>query len=1007
MLYVCSASAGSGKTFRLTKEYISLLFKDLNAYRHILAVTFTNKATEEMKDRILSNLSILATRPESSPYYADIAALKDSPFFSSSPVTPDAVARAARGIMERMLNDYSAFSVSTIDKFFQRTMRAFARELGIFGSYTVELDRKAMYDESIDALIDSLGDKENASLLKWLTSLAIDSVEKGGNWNVRDSLKTFGIAVFSEEFRLKSKAFGDRDPLSKKAVDTVIRKSREIISEYEKNIRGLASELSEVIRSCGLDYTDFKGGSRSPFIKVKSLADGSITAIPDSLMSKDGAPVDDFVTAKSPARNAIEAAFERLSMALNRLCAYQRDNIELYSTATIIMPKLYMLGVMSDIRASVASILKERNSVMLDDTNETLSEIIGDSDVPFVYEKMGVRYCNFMLDEFQDTSWLQWNNFLPLISNSQAQGEYSLIVGDVKQSIYRWRSSDWRILAEDVGRCFSDVRKENLVTNWRSRENIVSFNNSFFSWLAGSLDDSTVSEVYSDICQEMPDDRKDRSGGHVEIRFFQKGESEGDEVQSYLVSSVMNLVERGYDYSDITVLVRSNNDGDKSVRVLMEHGIPVISDDSLYLAGSRSVSYIINVLTLLATSQDDQVPDGVLQGGSLYEICESVIDTIDEAEKTADTAHLYSFMDRVNDYMASEGSDLSKFLTWWDSASPSFTIAPPEGRNAVRVMTIHKSKGLDSRAVIVPFMEMPMYMPSVRWVEVDKDDFGEDILVPVALNDDAEISRFSEEYRNERLMSYIDNINVAYVAFTRSIDELIVICKPLTKKFLEGKSAPSRISEYLYAYCSGRTSGMNASDGMTFSMGDACVPDKAAGHAGPQNVVSGYRRNPVSDRLKLALDSADFFGGDDPRSRGTVLHDIMSRISYPEDLDESIRTAVEEGMASEEESVRYRTLISDAIDSVSGTGWFSKEYEVLNEAEIVEPGGGVSRPDRVLVKDGEAVVVDYKFGDREHSHAVQVRRYMRLLERMGYGPVRGYLWYVQAGEIVECSIPLS
>ncbi len=990
MLKVYSASAGSGKTYRLAKEYITRLFRSEYAYRHILAVTFTNKATEEMKSRILKKLYSLAVSKETPEYCEDVA--------SANGLSVPQMTLRAKDILRRMLNDYGAFSVSTIDRFFQRTMRAFARELGLYGSYSVDLDRKAVFFEGIDMVMDSIdGSGKDSELLAWLVDTAMESIADNKDWNVKEILKDSKMDIFSEEFRLKSAGARYGDMFSKDRISVVRRHCAEIVSSFERQASSLAAQALGIIEDASLSPEDFRGKSSSPFKALVGISSGTsyYNKGVSSLLELADAGGEEWTVRTSPRRNEIIALYGALNPVLVRLSDCYGENYSVYCTALRIRPLLFKLGVMSDIMAEVDAILKDSNKVMLDDTNQRLSEIISDDDTPFIYEKLGTVYEDFMLDEFQDTSRLQWHNFLPLVSNSVSQGNETLIVGDVKQSIYRWRSGDWRILGKEVADRFN-VRYESLNDNWRSRREIVGFNNDFFTYAVERSGSRMLSAVFSDVRQGIPAKREGKAGGgHVHVRFFRNGSDEAMTQGDCVIEAVSRLHGNGYALSDIAILVRTNNDGRLIVDLLKEQGIPTVSEDCMYLGASVCVGHAVRMLRESSQAH--------LQGKSLYRMCEDIFSSIPEELKIPETAHIYAFLDNVNDFVATEGDDVRKFLSWWDVNGREALVPAAQTDSAVKVMTIHKSKGLDFAAVILPYFEMPLYPAgnkgNWKWLKTDSKYFGEEILVPFNLNADSEKTLFKDEYLDEVELCRVDSFNLAYVAFTRSVDELIVITKPLTKKFLTGeKGADTLISEYLYRFCVEARG-----EGDVFDFGEWTVKEDAPASkeaAGP--VLAGFSTETSDDRLMLSYDSYDYFSdAGSRRGRGQVLHSVMSAIGSAEDIDAALLQALSQGDIADADMPAFREEISRAVASVETYGWFTGKYDVLNEIEIIEPGGRVSRPDRVLVCGKSAVVVDYKFGKPEKSHEKQVGRYMRLMAAMGYEDVKGYLWYVDDGKIIR------
>lgn len=992
MLNLVTASAGSGKTFRLAGEYLQLLLESESAYRHILAVTFTNKATEEMKDRILRHLFLLAGSPEESPYFGTLSGQGTG--MTPKGASPQEISVAARKVLTAILNDYSAFSVSTIDRFFQRTMRSFARELGIFSSYAVELDRKAVYEEGTDAMIDSLSDGSDGELLRWLTDMALDAVERGENWNIRDRLKAFGISVFSEEFRIKSDGLPREGILDRKRISTLRDQCRSAVSSYQEQVVKYASRALSCILSSGLPLTAFIRGARGPFMKLQPLAEGKLFQVPDSLLSMAGAQASDWVSKTSPDKAAVEALYPQLNPLLEALAAHVEAGSCRYNTALAVKDCLSVLGVMSDIARHTSDILRERNLVMLDDTNETLSRIIGEDETPFIYEKMGTRYDHYMLDEFQDTSRLQWNNFRPLIADSLAGGNSSLVVGDVKQSIYRWRSGDWTILGRDLHADFgSSLSVSNLGTNWRSSAEIVRFNNGFFTWVPGRIGGDAPG-VYSNVRQEQPSDVGPQlQGGYVGIR-FPSASDDGFDTCAVVCSTVRDLVSRGFGYEDIAVLVRTNVQGGEIVSAFIAEGIPVVSEDSLYLSNSAAVARAVDSLRACAADGTE-----ALQGESLYSLCERFVDEAsDDIQKAGEAPYIYTFLDKVNDYMFQYGSDISRFLVWWKQNSSRITIPPPKGARAVQVMTVHKSKGLDFKAVVVPFFELPLYRRETVWCRLPQEMFGTPMLVPVTLSKSSLDTCFASDYEAEKTASAVDNLNIAYVAFTRAVHELHVICRPLPDSVLDGSKAPGeKISELLCAFCRG-----NVRDGM-YEAGVKAVMEKS-GTSSARQASSGYARHMIGDRLRLSLDSSDFFCGEGRRERGKVLHSVMERIDSAADVPAAVRSAVLDGLVPASSEEGYIAFLSSAIASESVSGWFSEDAVTMKECSIISPGGEVCRPDRVVIYGDRTAVVDYKFGEEKSSYVKQMRKYLSLLTKMGLPRPEGFLWYVDEDRIAKVSL---
>src|SRR5574344_2263129 len=619
MITIYKASAGAGKTHKLTGEYINLLFGDPYAYKHILAVTFTNKATDEMKGRIVEELYNLAAN-ERSDYLNELVKRvgKDEKY----------IRKVARETLIKILHDYSLFSISTIDRFFQGVMRAFAREVGKMALYNVEIDEGSVIQSAVDMMYLSLDKEDNSDLLKWLIDFSIDVIESGGNWNIKREILSLSGKLFSEEFRIKSREAGT-DTFSVDEYRENIARLKErifmIISDFKTECRRIGRAGIEFMSARGHVPEDYKGASRSPFKIIRQLSDGIIPTLTDSFIALYGAP-DKWVGKKDADRMALFYD-ERLNSVIGEVIEHYNRRSGLYHTALLISENINSLGILGDIYSRIQSYCKEKNIILISETTELLNRIIDGNDTPFIYEKTGTRLDNFMLDEFQDTSRMQWDNFKPLLKESLSKGGDNLIVGDVKQSIYRWRNSDWKILNNDIDYSFrgDELTHFSLKNNWRSSSDVIEFNNSFFRSAAekaqiefnysignsaccssdagdcGGDDNSSqgydiqrdlITSIYTGFEQEIPDGRKNLRG-FVECAFFQRASnkvryggdiseefsSSGEEMQmEFIKRRIDEIIQRGYKERDIAILVRKNEDGAKVASFLASNNYRVVSN---------------------------------------------------------------------------------------------------------------------------------------------------------------------------------------------------------------------------------------------------------------------------------------------------------------------------------------------------------------------------------------------------------------------------------------------
>lgn len=1040
MLEICKASAGSGKTYKLTGDYIVKLFRngEKDGYKHILAVTFTNKATDEMKQRILEKLHSLATTSERDTIFDNIMAIGELQWMG--PDRREKYIRESAGkMLIEILNDYSQFNVSTIDKFFQQTMRSFARELGHFASYNVELDTDSVLSETLDLMMDSLS--ENQELLDWMIKMSVESIEGGEGWNPLPRLKNLGAQLFRETLKLKQRALGagiaDKDTIEKYR-----EKVGKMVYMFEQKSKRIGEEGCRIINDMGLSPDSFTGGSRSPFKHFDKWADGEIKEPTDTFVKLRGDVEKWYAkSAKDSLKNSIIGAYNAgLGDLVEEAVGLYTNDIVEYNTAKVISKNLFTLGILGDIYEVFQAYCREKNIVLLSETNDVLNRIIDGSDTPFVYEKMGMWLDHYLIDEFQDTSQMQWNNILPLVKDSADKGLDNLIVGDVKQSIYRWRNSDWSLLNERIYKDFKgyDLKDGQLSTNRRSLEEVVTFNNAFFKQCAiilqseynvhvGEKDNKLITGIYEGdpsskdyFCQEVLESKMGE--GHVKVSFVSKdGDRDWKEVNlDRLVEDIRQLRENGWSYKDMAVLVRTNKEGSMVAESLLAAGYKIVSDDSLIISTSASVRKIVTALKYISAPEDPLVKfvfDGAeisTQEKTLYNICEDIARHMPAAD-LLEGAFIQAFMDSVLDYVSVNGSDVEGFLKWWDEVGRKRSISAPEGDEAIRIITIHKSKGLGFEVVLVPFFDEPLYDAKIEdrgkilWCTPKMAPFDEIKILPIASSSKLLNTIFAEDYKEEVLYSYIDKINVAYVAFTRAKSELLVYPKlPDFKK--DGSYDVKSMADVLYSYC-GEELEYEDGDWVTSpsygSTADVTVviPDTDCESTVIHDPVSAsdtYHSVPIGDRLQLALRGGDFFSPESSRGRGVVMHDILAKIATADDLDKAVDEAVSEGLLSSDDRAEIKTELHNRLDSVASRHWFDGTCEFRNEIEIILPGGDFRRPDRVMVCGDRAIVVDYKFGQlKKSSYIRQVQQYMSYLTQMGYTTVEGYVWYLEDNEIVQ------
>lgn len=1083
MLKIYKASAGSGKTYNLTLEFLRLLFRQKDNYKHTLAVTFTNKATEEMKTRIITDLYKLASGKESG--YLQLLCDEFS-------ISEKIVRAKARDILTQILHDYSSFNISTIDKFFQHTMRSFTREIGLQGGYNVELDQSRVLSEAVDKMLLSLSKKENKELLNWLLEYSESMVEDGDSWDFTKKIKELAGEIMKEEY-IRKRAASDETLLSKSSIKSYIDKMRSIKRNFEQRVKQAGTKGVELITLSGVSPDDTpKWGPYDQFLKWKK---GDYSLYKKAIEASEN---PDKWTKSKPKADVLERVNtwrqSGSETILTETIQFIRENEADYITASIIQKNIFTQGILSDIAEKIQEYKKENNIMLISDTTHLLNRIIDGSDTPFIYEKIGTRINHYMIDEFQDTSGMQWNNFSPLLHESLSSEHFNMIVGDVKQSIYRWRSSDWSLLDSQLYYEFDESQRsdEVLKVNYRSRPNIIHFNNAFFVLAAKRLQeifDNEVSEstcrddhpefsnrilnAYKDIYQEISE-RKQSQKGRVRMEFIEE-----DDLNSWKEISVRKTIEevkqlqlRGYALKDIAILVRANHEAVTIANALLEEKLTqkdprfkfdIISNEALLIGNSSAIKLILSIMryfsnpleplnrSLVATEyaiihagksasvaiseyfsriKDESVEaetlfseelDSVLKEigrKPLYEMTEQIISTFLPKENGNEKIFIQAFLDIILDFTHSQTADLAAFLEWWDEFGYKKTVSTPSSQNAIQIITVHKSKGLAFPVVIMPFCNWDLVPRNqILWCQPDKEPFNDVPVVPIPYKKELLQTIFAEDYLRERMQTLIDNLNVAYVAFTRPEEEMILFAP----KAKEGKSTdvPGQIGKLMLEIFR-NASALSDGEGRSYiNLENHFDPDNAILTIGEETKLSHTIEKNEEDvssspfisydpyhnnRIKLRFYADEFFNEGDERRSGKIKHDILSRVFTPADLERSVLHAVLSGTASKEEGSEYREELQRIINNPKVKDWFSGKYEVLNEISLLLPGGEMLRPDRILRNKDEIIVIDYKFGKEQKKYIKQVKAYVKQISDMGYTNVKGYLWYVMSDKIEEVGV---
>ncbi len=1005
---IYNASAGSGKTYALAKVYLKIILASPQNFRKILAITFTNKAVNEMKHRILNSLfefSKITSTEDANPLFNDI--------LNETSYTFEELPALSKLRLKQILHNYAFFDISTIDKFTHRLIRTFAKDLKIPQNFEVVLDVDLLLQEAVERVISKAG--EDPEFTKVLLDFAIEKIEDDRSWDIGFDLLKIGKLIFDENNAEHLKHLQEIELGDFLKLQTHLKKETKTL---EKKIVELATTALDVITSSGLDLKDFPRETLPNHFKKIVAGNFTPTQLYNNKLE------DNLIEGKIVKATVKNAPAELAPQLLHH---YQAIKQLIYKRGLYanINRNIIPFALLNAIQKELKIIQEEKDQLSISEFNTLIAKEVKDQPAPFIYERLGEKYRHYFIDEFQDTSQMQWENLIPLIGSAM-EGEDELgstgslfLVGDPKQAIYRWRggkAEQFLELATHQAHPFTI--QSDLVTlpkNYRSYAEIINFNNSFFQSISPFLENDIYQEFFK-IGNTQETNQKE--GGYVNISLLE--EDTDEEYAANTLATIQQCLSQGYTYSDICIIIRKKKHGLLLADFLMQHKIPVVSSDSLLLSESAKAIFLVQLIRYMVQPTELEIQYEILNflsegkndkhayiyenlgklNSHLFESYgfdasklrqASVFDGLAYAIKTFDLiptsdAHLSAFMDLVFDVEQKYGSDMQSFLDYWDKKGNSASISTPENIESVQIMTIHKSKGLEFPVVIFPYANSNVYeeIDPKLWLPVNKEEFLG--FSEVLINKKQEVQEYGELesllYEIDHQKLQLDAFNLLYVVLTRAVNALFIISA--NKLDRKGEHNTNSYSGLFIHFL--KSIGEYQQDKLSYDFGKL-IPQTSKKQTSTDQLTIPYIYTNINrpDFKILALAGTLWDEGLDVAiNQGNVIHYILGAIFTTTDLDRAVQMALQKGLIKEQEVNGIKEIVKKVIFHKDLTQFYQNDVEVLNERDLLMADGTVQRPDRVVIKNNHATIIDYKTGEQNPKYHHQINTYAQSFSNMGY-----------------------
>ncbi len=1026
---IYNASAGSGKTYTLVKEYLKILLKssNLETFKRILAITFTNKAVAEMKERIIetlqkfSNISIL-DKPDSM-FHSICEALQMEPIDLHT---------KSNKLLNTIIHNYAAFDISTIDGFTHKLIRTFAYDLKLPLNFEVELDQEGLLNEAVNSLIEKAGTDE--ALTKLLIDFAIEKADEDKSWDVSFDFNNIAKLLVNE----------NDIPFIEALKDKTLEDFKTLKGQLKKDVLGLedlvtkkAQDILALIDASGLEFNDFSGSYLPKYFK--NLVDKKFDLNFSAKWQED---LETKVLCPKRVTDAIASVIEQIQPQLAD--GFYRTKAQVFQLKFLkaFYKNITPLSVLNVINKELTALKEEQNKMLISEFNSIISKEIKNQPTPFIYERIGEKFNHYFIDEFQDTSVMQWENLIPLLGNSlSSETGTVMLVGDAKQAIYRWRggkAEQFIGLFNDENPFYVEKQIENLPTNYRSNRSVVEFNNGFFNHLSSEV---FGEPIYRNLYEEAHQNTCLDGAGYVALSFldFDKEDDRDELYSEHVLRTIRGCLDNGFKFEDICVLVRKKREGVSVAHYLSQHDVPIVSSETLLIGNSPEVNFINHVLRLLIQPKNDEVKIEILNylttlfkvedkhdffakhkglsiemlfeeleifnvfvdGGQLlqlplYDLAETIVRGFNLIESS--NAYVQFYLDIVLDFTQKKGSDISRFLEYFDKKKGSLSIVSPKGQNAVQIMTIHKSKGLEFPVVVFPYADLDIYreLDPKEWFKIDEAKYAG--FSHTLLNYSKDFENYGavgqQIYANHQSELELDNINLLYVALTRAVEQLYVI----SKKDMSSKGIANnkRYSGLLINYL--QHLGLWNDTQSVYAFGESVKISEDLGTtketAFQQEFISTAKE---TLNIKVVTKSGLLWDTNQQEAieKGNLIHNMMALVKTKEDIDFVINDFLRMSLITNEQTNELKQTIVKIVEHPKLIAYFNSEYTIYNERDIITKEGIILRPDRLVINSNrEAVIIDYKTGAEDKTHWQQLQSYQDVLEEMKISVVKKTLVYI-------------